>query len=48
MKCPVGLHTYEQELVRDVTVRVDKVELRLLKEGNKTKSRISGEQAMAC
>ena len=38
----------KEELVRDVTVRCEKVELRLLREGKKTKSRTSGEQALAC
>ena len=41
------IHRSKKKLVRDVTVRGEK-ELRLLREGNKAKSRTPGEQALVC
>ena len=38
----------KEELVRDVTIRGEKVESRLPRERNKAKSGTSGEQALAC
>ena len=38
----------KEELVRDVTVKGEKVELILLREGFKAKNKTSGEQALAC
>lgn len=49
MRCPAGvLLTNKEELVRDVTVRGEKVECRILREGNKAKNRTSEEKAWAC